>query len=71
MSAIKLLKLNWTPESIPTAWVLRSRKRSREVTEAEKGQLRSNFDYYENQANKPQNDCLSRSLEVKNLDINF
>ena len=22
MSSIKLLKLNWTPESIPTAWVL-------------------------------------------------
>ena len=23
MSSIKLLKLNWPPESIPTAWVLR------------------------------------------------
>ena len=23
MSSIKLLKLNWTPESIPTAWVLK------------------------------------------------
>ena len=33
MSSIKLLKLNWTPESIPTAWVLISVSEKEKKTE--------------------------------------